>query len=448
MSHATWAFTTDDSDRRLLAVDIEGSMAHVDMLGATGIIASDEAAALAEGLLKILTEAQAGEFQFAESDEDVHTAVERRLGELVGDVAGKVATGRSRNDQVVLDLRLYLSRAGRERIDQLHLFAGTLAGIAEDHAETIIPSYTHLQQAQPTTLGHHLLAYAWMALRGAERLADAMKRIEISPLGAGASSGSSLPLDREAVAGLLGLGGVMPNSLDAVGSRDFAAEYVFCCAQSMMDLSRLAEEIVLWATTEFGWITLSDEVSTGSSALPHKRNPDIAELIRGRAAIVAGDLAAMLALQKALPLAYSRDFQEDKRIVFHADDTLAASLAAMVELLGGMAFAPPSPGPDTVSLDLAEALVSRDVSFREAHRLVGELVSGLAARGLTLADVTVEDLAACDPRFEEADLALLDPAVSVKRRATSGSGEPQSVRSQVSQIRGLITPQTSLPAEP
>jgi len=433
-----WRFTTDESDRRLLQVDIEGSIAHVEMLGATNVIEAEEAQTLAKGLRTILAEAEADEFAFEATDEDVHSAVERRLGEIVGETAGKLHTGRSRNDQVALDLRLYLSRAGAQRTEQLHRFAGVIAQMAETHAETVIPSYTHLQQAQPTTLGHHLLTYAWMALRGADRFTDAVGRIAMSPLGAGASAGSSLPLDRDAVAKDLELDGVIPNSLDAVGSRDFVSEYVFCCAQSMIELSRLAEEIVLWSTKEFGWVSLGDEVSTGSSALPQKRNPDIAELIRGRAGTVAGDVTAILALQKALPLAYNRDFQEDKRIVFHADDTLASALGAMVELLGGLEFHPPAPGSVTVSLDLAEALVRRGVPFREAHTLVGELVAALESRGKTLSEATIDDLIEIDQRFEEADLDRLDPTASVRARATSGSGSPESVRDQIDEIRRRI----------
>ena len=436
-SQGTWTFTVDHADRRLLTVDIEGSIAHAEMLGETEVIDKGEANVIVEGLSRILAEANAGEFTFLGTDEDVHAAVERRLGEIVGEAAGKLHTGRSRNDQVVLDLRLYLSRTGAERVHQLHRLAVTLAAIAETHAETVIPSYTHLQQAQPTTLGHHLLAYAWMAIRGASRLTEALKRIRVSPLGAGASSGSSLPLDREMVAEHLGLQGVIPNSLDAVGSRDFVSEYVFCCAQSTVDLSRLAEEMVIWSSREFSWVILSDAVSTGSSALPQKRNPDTAELIRGRAATLVGDVTAILALQKGLPLAYNRDLQEDKRVVFHADDVLASAVEAMIELVEGVEFDPPSPGPDTVSLDLAEALVRRGVPFRDAHQRVGELVSRLESRSLTLAEAGLDDLVGCHPAFEEADLALLDPEASVRARATLGSGGPNSVRDQVAEIRRL-----------
>jgi len=438
MSEGAWAFTTDESDRRLLEVDVEGSLAHAAMLGETGVISSEAAAALSAGLATILDEARSGEFAFAESDEDVHTAVERRLGELIGEAAGKLHTGRSRNDQVALDLRLYLSRSVASRVSGLHEFAGALVDVAEAHAAAVIPSYTHLQQAQATTLGHHLLAYAWMALRSAERFAGAGARINVSPLGAGASAGSSLPLDREGPARALGMSGVVPNSLDAVGARDFVAEYVFCCAQAMTDLSRLAEEMVFWSTSEFGWLTLGDEVSTGSSALPHKRNPDIAELVRGRAASAAGDLSAIVSLQKGLPLAYNRDLQEDKRIVFHADDTLAASLDAMAELIRGVEFHPPPPLAETAALDLAEALAGRGAPFREAHDAVGRLVARLERSGRSLAEASWEDLSAVDGRFAEPDLGLLDPRSSILRRVTAGSGRPESVREQVAAIRAVI----------
>ncbi len=438
MTGDTWDFTVDDSDRRLLEVDIKGSLAHVEMLGKQAIIPVGEADRLHAGLEEILEEVRAGEFDFEQSDEDVHSAVERRLGQLVGEIAGKLHTGRSRNDQVALDLRLYLSEAAQRRIGELHRLAATLTDIASEHTGTVVPSYTHLQQAQPTTLGHHLLAYAWMALRSSGRFADARERLAVSPLGAGASSGSSLPLDRLMAAQSLGLAGVMPNSLDAVGSRDFVAEYVFCCAQAMADLSRLAEEVILWVTSEFGWAKLSDEVSTGSSALPQKRNPDIAELVRGRAASVAGDLTAILGLQKGLPLAYNRDLQEDKRIVFHADDTLSGALAATRRLLEGLSFDPPPPIAQTAALDLAEALVRRGVPFRESHEIVGRLVGRLETTGRAFSEATTDDLLDEDDRFEPGDLELFDPARSVEARATSGSGSPESVGEQIEEIRKLI----------
>ena len=433
-----WAYTRDPSDRRLLGDDIEGSIAHVKMLGSTGILSGDEQDALLAGLSAIGEEAARGEFEFAETDEDVHSAVERRLFEIAGDVAGKLHTARSRNDQVALDVRLYARRSARGRVSQLHDYALTLADLGETHAETVIPSYTHLQQAQPTTLGHHLLAYAWMAKRDADRFTDALRRLDVSPLGAVASAGTSLPIDPASTAQKMGMGSVFENSLDAVGSRDHIAEYVFCCAQAMVSLSRLAEEIIIWATSEFGRVHLGDGVTTGSSALPHKRNPDIAELVRGRAARVAGNLASIISLQKGLPLSYNRDLQEDKRLMFEADDVLAGSLDAMVELVTNTEFLPADPVPETVSLDLAEALVGRGVAFREAHSSLGKLVLALEATGRSLKEATIEDLMAAHPRFVEGDLALIDPHASVRRRRSAGGGSPESVREQVRALRARI----------
>lgn len=433
-----WDYTRDDSDRRLLTDDIEGSIAHVKMLAATSIIDQAELQKLLDGLASIQKESASGVFEFSEDDEDVHSAVERRLVELVGDTAGKLHTARSRNDQVALDMRLYTRRSGRDRIEQLHNYALTLAQSAETHAEVIVPSYTHLQQAQPTTLGHHLMAYAWMAMRDADRFRDVRKRIDVSPLGAGASAGTSLPIDPEETARLLGMGAIFDNSLDAVGSRDHLAEYVFCCAQAMVDLSRFAEEIILWATPEFGRIRLGDDVTTGSSALPQKRNPDIAELVRGRSARVAGNLAAIVALQKGLPLSYNRDLQEDKRLVFDADDVLAGSLDAMVEMIRHTEFLPIVASVDTVSLDLAEALVGRGIPFREAHGAVGRLVLALEGAGRTLDDATADDLAEAHGGFEASDLDLIDPGASVSRRQSPGGGSPASVRAQVAELRRVI----------
>lgn len=423
MSEVTRDFTGDTSDRRLLRVDIAGSFAHVAMLGNTGIISGDEAETLTDGLEKILNEIDS--FEFVESDEDVHTAVERRLGELVGDVAGKLHTGRSRNDQVALDLRLYLREAGNARAAQLSDWVKRLAATAEEASEVVIPTYTHLQQAQVTSLGDHLLAYAWMATRDIGRFADCVDRLNESPLGAGASAGSTLPLDRDQTADRLGAKAPMPNTLDAVGSRDFVAEYVFCCAQAMVHLSRLAEEIVLWASHEFGWLRLGDGVSTGSSALPQKRNPDIAELVRGRTARVIGDAASILALQKALPLAYNRDLQEDKRLVFAADDTLAGALDAMRELLAGSEFTIPSPDSGVAALPLAEKLVGRGVPFRQAHEIVGRLVRHLEEDNRTLKDAAAGDLAEIDARFQPDDLVVLD-------------FKPPSIDDQLDALRGLL----------
>ncbi len=433
-SDLLWFFTVDHADRRLLEFDVEGSIAHVAMLHRVGLLTETEHTAIDRGLHQIKADARDGSFVFAEVDEDVHSAVERRLVELVGDVGAKLHTGRSRNDQVALDLCLYLQRSARERAEDLARFADLLADVAGRNADTLIPSYTHLQQAQVTSLGHHLLAYGWMALRDRDRLHDLAGRLE-SPLGAGASVGSSLSLDPVGTAADLGFAKSFDNSLDAVGSRDLVSEFVFCVTQAMVHLSRLAEELVLWSSSEFGWVTLADSFATGSSALPHKKNPDIAELVRGRTASVIGDLTTLLVLQKGLPLAYNRDLQEDKPPLFHADDALAAALAALGGMLAGAEFHPPLPGPWTATLDLAETLVERGVPFRHAHHAVGRLVAALTDSGRTPLDATAGDLANADPVFLPSDLEKLDPQTSLARRRTPGAGTAASVRDQIEKIR-------------
>lgn len=433
MSGETWDFTVDNSDRRLLEVDVLGSIAHARMLGVTGIIPAGDSARIVEGLEQVLEETRTGSFTFAESDEDVHTAVERRLGEVIGEIAGKLHTGRSRNDQVATDLRLYLRSSGLARIGQIKGVGSVLVDLAQEHAWTVVSTFTHLQRAQSTTLGSHLLAHAWALVRDIGRFEDCLERLNASPLGAGASAGSSLGVDRASTSEALGFSSPIPNTLDAVGSRDFVAEYVFCCAQTMTHLSRLAEEIILWSTREFGWVSLSDAVSTGSSALPQKRNPDIAELIRGRAAVLTGGVTSILALQKAMPLTYNRDFQEDKRIVFEADDVLGGALAAMAELLRGLTFHPPTPSADTAALDLADILVTRGVPFREAHGVVGRVVRSLEEQDRALESLTDDDLQEVDERFEPGDASLLDPEASAARR---GTGE--SVQSQIAALRPIF----------
>jgi argininosuccinate lyase len=438
-SDVLWSYTTDETDRRLLVDDVEGSIAHAGMLADVGILAPDEHVAVHAGLLRILEEARSETFEFGPGDEDVHTAVERRLIELVGDVGRKLHTGRSRNDQVALDLRLYLRRAAAARATQLQRFGLTLVEMAERYREVVVPSYTHLQQAQAVPLGHHLLAYAWMAQRDRSRFLAVRDRLGVSPLGAGASGGSSLPLDPIDSARRLGLDVVFANSMDAVGSRDLVAEYVWCCAQTMVSASRLSEELILWATEEFGWVRFSDAHTTGSSALPQKKNPDIAELARGRAAGVIGDLTAILSLQKGLPLTYNRDLQEDKVHAFRADDTVGATLDALTEMMAGATFDPPSPSSWVTALDLAEALVARGVPFREAHHLVGRLVGSLEATGRELSEATTDDLLAVDARFDASDLELTDPLSSVDRRVTLGGGSPASVTEQATALRFSLT---------
>ncbi len=436
--HAMWEFTVSHADRRLLEDDVAGSLAHVGMLGETGIIGGEQAAELRRGLEQIASEAASGAFGFLPGDEDVHTAVERRLGELIGPVAGLLHTGRSRNDQIALDIRLYLRRNAAARIDGLHGLAEVLAGQAEAAGETVVALYTHLQQAQAVPFAHHLLAHVWALLRSADRFASVVRRLDVSPLGAGAGGGSALPLRPDVVATSLGFSDVFDNSLDAVAGRDLVAEYAFCCAQAMADLSRLAEELVMWATSEFGWATYSDRYTTGSSALPHKKNPDVAELVRGKAAAVAGDVATLLGLQKGLPLAYNRDLQEDKEAVFHADDALRGSLAALTGMVATAEFHPPPPAAAVAALDLAEVLVERGVPFREAHRAVGALVGELERSGRAFTEATGADLAAAHDAFSAADLELLDPAVSVRRRISPGGGSHESVRAQLAALRSRL----------
>lgn len=419
-----WSFTVDDSDRRLLPDDVAGSLAHVKMLGATGILDSADVGSIVAGLEEIQSAAEAGAFVFQEADEDVHSAVERRLHELIGDVAGKLHTGRSRNDQVALDMRLYLRRAANERIGDLQDFASMLLRLTESVGHSVVPAYTHMQQAQPIRFGHNLLAYGWLFLRDIERFSQVATRLNVSPLGAGAVGGSSLPLRPELVAEELGFTGSFENTMDAVGARDVIAEYGFCCAQAMMNLSRLAEELVLWSSGEFGWLTLSDSFATGSSALPQKKNPDIAELVRGRAAAVAGDLATLLGIQKGLTLSYSRDLQEDKRAVFHADDTLGLAIPALAGLLESAEFHPPEPLAETVALDVAEALVRKGVPFREAHEAVGRLVIAVGEMGLNGA--TAEQLTEAHSLLEPADLPTTAEAAS---RRGSVTQQAQRLRS-------------------
>ena len=401
LSEVVAEFTFDTADRRLLEIDIRGSIAHARMLGATGIVDRSDSETIVAALGQILNEAD--EFEFLDSDEDVHSAVERRLGELIGPLAGKLHTGRSRNDQIATDMRLFTVEVSSRLSATLDRYVTVLADTAEANANVPIPSYTHLQQAQRTSAGNHLLAYAWMARRDAERIKTAGTRSSRSPLGSGASVGSTLPVDRTVTAAELGFESVMPNSLDAVGSRDFVAEMVFCSAQTMVHLSRLAEELILWASEEFAIVALGDSVSTGSSALPHKKNPDVAELVRARTALLIGDTAAVLALQKGLPLAYNRDLQEDKRILFRTVDTVAGSVEAMIEMLGNVTFHGREPTANTLAIGLSEVLVRRGMPFREAHHLVGRLVSNLESKGSDLSSVSGAEMAEFDAAFDGID---------------------------------------------
>ena len=434
-----WDFTVSTADRRLLLDDIEGSLAHVGMLGDVGILSETETSTITEGLQAIAEEARTAAFAFSDTDEDVHSAVERRLIELVGPVGGKLHTGRSRNDQVALDLVLYMRRGALGHVRGLARLALVLVDVASQMGpEVVVPSYTHLQQAQPTLFAHHLLAYAQMTARDRHRFLDLMARLDCSPLGAGASAGSSLPLSPAKSAARLGMSKSFANSLEAVGSRDRAAEYVWCCARAMVSLSRLGEDLVIWSTREFGWVTLADEFATGSSALPQKKNPDVAELVRGKAAGAIGALTAMMALEKGLPMSYNRDLQEDKEHLFRVDDDLAGATTALAGLIASARFHPPPPASETAALDLAEALVARGTPFREAHRVTGEVAARLVSQGRDFASLTSDELTGAHPGFLASDLDLLNPVISVQRRATRGGGSPESVAAQIAALRGEL----------
>ncbi len=432
---SVWAFTASPTDRRLLAVDVAGSVAHVTALGSAGILPPGEVTEILSGLESIADEVAAGGFEFIETDEDVHTAVERRLTELVGSIAGKLHTGRSRNDQIALDLRLYLLDSVARLDTAVAGLMNALVEVADRSGEMIVPSYTHLQHAQAVPFAHHLLAHAWAFSRDRERFDDLLGRLKVSPLGAGAGGGSRLPLTPLVSAVHLGFDAVFTNSLDAVSSRDQAVEYAWCCTQTFVDLSRLAEEVVLWSSSEFAWITLADRHSTGSSALPQKKNPDAAELARGKAGSAIGRLTGLLSMMKSLPLSYNRDMQEDKEHLFALGDDLESALVAMATLVAGAAYHPSPPSGDVTALDLAEVLVERGVPFREAHEAVGRLVAARNSDGGTLEGAGFEELAAVHDVFRPGDESLTDPAESVRARRSPGGGSFESVREQIAALR-------------
>ncbi len=435
LDDSVWALTASRTDRRLLAVDVAGSVAHVTALGSAGILPSKEVTEILTGLESIAAEVAAGGFEFTETDEDVHTAVERRLIELIGSVGGKLHTGRSRNDQIALDIRLYLLDSVVRLRTGIAGLMGSLVDVADRSGETVVPSYTHLQHAQAVPFAHHLLAHAWALSRDRGRFDDLVGRLKVSPLGAGAGGGSRLPLEPEVSAAHLGFDAVFTNSLDAVSSRDQAIEYAWCCTQTFVDLSRLAEEVVLWSSSEFSWMTLADRHSTGSSALPQKRNPDPAELIRGKAGSAIGRLTGLLSMMKALPLSYNRDMQEDKEHLFVLGDDLEHALAAMAGLIAGAAYHPNSPSGDVTALDLAEVLVERGVPFREAHEAVGRLVAARNSEGNTLQGAGFDELAAVHDAFQPGDQSLTDPTESVRARRSPGGGSFESVRVQIAALR-------------
>jgi len=420
-------------DRRMYRQDIRGSQAHARMLASVGVLTEDEAATLVAGLEKVLAEIEAREFVFSEALEDIHMNVEKRLTELVGPVGGKLHTGRSRNDQVALDLRLYLADETEEVLDLLRGLCEVFLTRAEAEADVLLPGYTHLQRAQPVTFGHHWLAYFEMFLRDAERFRDTLGRTRRSPLGAGALAGSPYPLDREQVARALGFAEVCRNSLDAVSDRDFALEFLFDAATAMTHLSRLSEELVLWSSQEFRFVELSDGFCTGSSIMPQKKNPDVPELLRGKAGRTYGNLVALLTTLKSLPLAYNKDMQEDKEPVFDSLDTVKGSLAITVEMVRSLRVRPDRAAEALkagylTATDLADYLVRKGLPFRQAHEVVGKLVGHLEEHGGGLEDLPLETLRAFSDRIEADVFGVLDPRASVEARKALGGPRPDNVR--------------------
>ncbi|MGA9540366.1 MAG: argininosuccinate lyase [Methyloceanibacter sp.] len=423
-----------DFDKRLWRHDIEASKAHVAMLEATGILAPEETAKIAEGLDEILAEIEAGDFKFSRALEDIHLNIENRLKEIIGPVAGKLHTARSRNDQVATDFKLYVR-------DEIGLIEAGLAQLqlalstrAFEEAATVMPGFTHLQTAQPVTFGHHCLAYVEMFARDRGRFADAAKRLNECPLGSAALAGTSFPIDRHHTARALHFDRPTANSLDSVSDRDFALETLAAASITAIHLSRLAEEIVLWTSPQFGFARLSDSFSTGSSIMPQKRNPDAAELVRAKTGRIAGAFQALLMVMKGLPLAYAKDMQEDKEPVFDALDALKLGISALAGMISDLlidakAMKKAAGSEYSTATDLADWLVQTlDIPFREAHHVTGSIVALAEKKGKDLNRLQLSDLQSAEPRITEEVLDVLDPARSAKSRRSLGGTAPSNVR--------------------
>jgi argininosuccinate lyase len=424
-------------DIELIEYDITGSQAHAKMLAHTGIISPEEGEQLVAGLEKVRQEYQHGEFHPGIDAEDVHFAVEKRLTEIVGDVGKKLHTARSRNDQVGTDTRLYLRDQIKQIYQYLREFQIVLLDIAEQNVETLIPGYTHLQRAQPVSLAHHLLAYFQMAQRDTERLIDVYKRVNISPLGCGALAGTTFPIDRHYTAKLLNFDHVYANSLDGVSDRDFAIEFLCAASLIMVHLSRLSEEVILWSSEEFRFVTLKDSCATGSSIMPQKKNPDVPELVRGKTGRVFGHLQAMLVIMKGLPLAYNKDLQEDKEGIFDSVNTVKACLEAMTILLReGLEFRPQRLAQAVTedfsnATDVADYLAARGVPFREAYNLVGKVVKTSIAAGKLLKDLTLEEWQQIHPAFAADIYEAISPRQVVAARNSYGGTGFDQVRQAI-----------------
>lgn len=430
-------------DSRMAREDILGSMAHAAMLAKQGIISAADGEAIRDGLADILADLESGALPIDPNAEDIHTFVEGELTARIGDAGKRLHTGRSRNDQVALDDRLYLrSLAGQLRA-QLTELIGVLCKKAEEYAGAVMPGYTHLQRAQPITFGHHLMAYAEMFLRDIGRMDDAVKRMNVSPLGSGALASTTYPLDREAAAKALEMDGVTHNSLDGVSDRDFCIELSAALSLVMVHLSRFSEEIILWCSWEFKFIELDDAFSTGSSIMPQKKNPDIAELVRGKAGRVFGDLTALLTVMKGLPLAYNKDMQEDKEAVFDAFDTVKMCLTAFIPMVDTMRVLTDNmrraaAGGFINATDCADYLVGKGLPFRDAYKATGTLVALCIEKGLTLETLPLDEYQAVCGLFDDGVYEAINLDRCVALRRVYGGPAPENVRAQVQRVRGLI----------
>ena len=430
-------------DKALYAQDIAGSKAHAHMLAKVGVISHEDADAIDSGLERVKNRIESGDFTFDINDEDIHMSVERALTAYIGDAGARLHTGRSRNDQVATDTRLFAKKRAHDLMHANVALRHALVEQAEKHFDVILPGYTHMQHAQPVLFSHHMLAYVWMLTRDFERLAAAEHAADASPLGAAALAGTTYPLDRQMTAAELGFSKVIPNSLDAVSDRDFLLDLDYACAVSCMHLSRLCEELVLWSTSEFGFIELSDSFSTGSSIMPQKKNPDFAELIRGKTGRVVGNLVSLLVTMKALPLAYNKDLQEDKYGVIDSAKTLEDCLQCAAGMIETMQIKPDNMMAQAkkghlAATDVADYLAKKGLPFRHAHEVVGHLVLLCEQRGCNLDDLSLEDFKAASPLFEEDITSALDLESIVKARTTEGGTGNSVVRQQLDQAKTVL----------
>ena len=430
-------------DCKMYQQDIEGSMAHAAMLGAKGILTQEEAQTLIDGLDGILSDLKTGALEFDFSCEDIHMFVEQVLTSRLGDVGKKLHTARSRNDQVALDLRMYLRSQGEELIEQVYDLLAAIEGKAEEYKTAIMPGYTHLQRAQPILFSHHLLAYAMMLLRDADRLKDCIRRMNVSPIGSCALAGTTYDTDREFEARQLGFDSVCLNSIDGVSDRDFVVEMLSAIALLMMHLSRFSEEIILWSSWEFQFITLDDSYTTGSSIMPQKKNPDMAELVRGKTGRVYGDLMGLLTTLKGLPLAYNKDMQEDKEAIFDALETVQMCLSVFTPMIATMKANPENMKKAAQTgfinaTDLADYLVGKGLPFRSAYKISGQLVAKCIAEHKTLETLTLAEYQEIEPLFDEGVYDAIDLTNCVIRRSSLGGTSPASVQMQLDYVREML----------